>query len=970
MIKRLVLLLFLMHYTAFAQKPTHISYTIDNGLPSNEVHDVELAADGHLWLATNRGVTRYDGRRFENFTTEDGLVDNTVHEIVEDANGRIWFIGYSLLLAYYEDGEIHPYDYNHIIAELVTPRNLYLDFFASASGSITYSLKGTRSFEIAPDGALRFLENLADSCGVDLQLREGKTLFYTNSCGEKNYLRIDHDGLTKQFNLERDRREYAAVISDQQWVFSVNGQDLYFRNADEFTLLHRFKTSLVSVFWDGEAIWVGTPEGLCRISLSTGKRQWYLTDEFISGIEGDGKNGLWVTTLYNGVFYMPNTRITVFSAGYGLEDEKVSTLFQDSKGRIFVGGFDGGVSIIADGKVVRSFSGYPDQQNVVRGFVETEDGQIYFVSTGMCLHRILDLEPPQSLCTMLGSRSTMRKLIYSEDEIIIGASGGLDRLMLKPTLGLSTFVKDLKLNVISLCRRTASELLVGTNGAIFSVNLNTRERRDLTNESVYFRNRIVEMKPFSNEMAAMATEGSGLLLYDADTVMRISLQEGLRSANLTSVDVNGSSIWLGSERGLTRVDVYSISPFIYTMEHYTKHDGLASDYVNSISASDSTVWVGSNDGVTAFKWHLARAKMEAPQVLISGVTVNGDELGATDSLAFASDQNRVGIRFKGLSIRGLNDAFYKYKLMGMSEDWVTTKETEVLFAALAPGDYRFEVLACNANEECSPSPAVYHFSIDTPFYLKWWFILLEGLAVISLMALVSFIRARGIKERIQQKESATRLKLEYELKALRSQLNPHFIFNALTSIQDYILRGDIDASSQYLARFARLMRSILDSSRTDRVTIETDLNATRAYLDLERQLFDGLFDYAIDVKDVDVEHWMIPSLLIQPYVENAIMHGLRPLNKGGFISIRLKKEGDWVLCEVEDNGVGRLQSTERNARSRHAHVSHGSDIGNERIHLLAQLQGKHINVDYEDLKDEKGSSIGTLVSIRFPILLG
>ena len=204
-------------------------------------------------------------------------------------------------------------------------------------------------------------------------------------------------------------------------------------------------------------------------------------------------------------------------------------------------------------------------------------------------------------------------------------------------------------------------------------------------------------------------------------------------------------------------------------------------------------------------------------------------------------------------------------------------------------------------------------------------------------------------------------------KALSQQMNPHFIFNTLNSIQYYILQNDNLSSNKYLTKFARLMRLTLDNSQNNTIPVKDEIAALNLYLELESLRFEGKFEYKINV-DSEIEDYQIPTLLIQPFVENAIWHGLMHKEGNGFIEVNLKLINNQIFCTIEDNGVGRKKAKEIKANKSITHKSLGSKITENRLKLINSLFGSQMKIQYIDLENELGNSDGTRVEIVISVI--
>ena len=264
-------------------------------------------------------------------------------------------------------------------------------------------------------------------------------------------------------------------------------------------------------------------------------------------------------------------------------------------------------------------------------------------------------------------------------------------------------------------------------------------------------------------------------------------------------------------------------------------------------------------------------------------------------------------------------------------------------------------------------PASFTFTINIPFWKTWGFIIISALLIIAVFMLFISVRIRKIKNREKQKTELNKKIANIESQALRSQMNPHFIFNTLTSIQHYISNHNTDAALKYLSKFAKLMRKIMENSKQQMITVAEESNALNLYLELEVMRFEKKFEYDIVIDpNIDQNYDRIPSMLIQPYVENGIIHGLLPKQGLGKISITLQKQNDTILCIIEDSGIGRENSKKFKKNRVQQHKSMGMSITQERLEILNASLSSNINAEIIDLYDNNEPA-GTKVRLIIPL---
>jgi len=278
-----------------------------------------------------------------------------------------------------------------------------------------------------------------------------------------------------------------------------------------------------------------------------------------------------------------------------------------------------------------------------------------------------------------------------------------------------------------------------------------------------------------------------------------------------------------------------------------------------------------------------------------------------------------------------------------------------------------------ANNEGAWNPAILELPIyiGTVFWRTWWF----RIGAIMLFALALYTmyryRLRLIKKKQQLKGEYEKKLANVEMTALLAQMNPHFIFNSLNSIDSYIIRNESRQASEYLNNFARLMRLILQNSRTNYISLKDELEALELYLQMESLRFKNKFRYEIDVDpQLDTASIVIPPMLIQPYVENAIWHGLMTKTNGeaGIVKLGIHKKDDNLLCIISDNGIGRKKAAELKEGKINNHKrSMGMQITQDRIDVINKLYNLNTSVRIHDMANEKGEATGTNVELIIPI---
>jgi len=319
---------------------------------------------------------------------------------------------------------------------------------------------------------------------------------------------------------------------------------------------------------------------------------------------------------------------------------------------------------------------------------------------------------------------------------------------------------------------------------------------------------------------------------------------------------------------------------------------------------------------------------------------------------------------------------YKLEAEGKNEEWeYAPAYYTIRYEELPPAKYKLIIQSSNAANEFNGPIKTLLINISPAFWNTWWFRIIALLFLIDLI--YSLVRWRIRKkfqlqlERTEKEKQIAELKqktVEMEMQALRAQMNPHFIFNSLNSINRFILQNNRTQASEYLTKFSKLVRLILQNSQASLIPLESELQALELYLDLEALRFDHRFGYKISVpKDLDIEVLKVPPLIIQPYTENAIWHGLMHKEDKGQLDIEVTEVGEHLYFKIADNGVGRKQSAAMASKSATKHKSMGLKITQDRIAMLQKVNGES-PVKIIDLENADGTAAGTEVIIKMPLI--
>ncbi|RLD69590.1 MAG: hypothetical protein DRJ10_21360, partial [Bacteroidetes bacterium] len=327
-------------------------------------------------------------------------------------------------------------------------------------------------------------------------------------------------------------------------------------------------------------------------------------------------------------------------------------------------------------------------------------------------------------------------------------------------------------------------------------------------------------------------------------------------------------------------------------------------------------------------------------------------------------ENYFSFEYTALDFSNPEYIQYAYKLENADKDWIYVDANNRIakYTNIDPGKYRFRVKASNGDDIWNKSGVFIDLIIKPPFWKTTWFILLE---IVVLVLIVVFIIKYREKKIIEKNQFQL-----LEQKLLRSQMNPHFIFNSLSSIQSFIFENNPLEAGSYLSRFAELIRSILYNSREEFITLEKEIKTLQNYLELQQLRYNNKFDYILDVDPlIQTDLIQIPPMLAQPFIENAIEHGIKHLKGKGLVSVSftLMANDESILLLVEDNGIGLKASKKLKGEKPKSHTSLATVIANERIDVFNKgNRKKQFIMEIDEMKDEDGKTKGTKVKFIIP----
>ncbi|MBQ9470801.1 MAG: histidine kinase [Bacteroidales bacterium] len=946
--------------------PVYHHYTANDGLPSNTVYHTFQDSRGFIWFATNNGVSRFDGQRFTNFDMSNGLVDNVVFEIYEDHRGYLWFISQSCQLCYYADGRIEPYAHNDKIRARVNAMMgpVKYAFSIDTLGNVLLSVKQFGLVSISEEGAFRHYTDGQYAAEVLVDFNRQRAVISNRrkslmSSGQMRMSSGGEGGHSIALPKSSVQQLFAAVVSDTVRLVALNDA-LYQLCGQGIRLLLRQPSIIIGMSSDRHGnLWLSELRGGVQV-YSPGRYDRPMLDLFagrhVVSVLHDAEGGYWIATLNEGVLYVPNINVLSLTAHDGLQSDYIMAV--QLHGSLLYVGYRGGFIDVIDGGKLRHLRGDVNRSvgfvskfyhsSREHGLFACGNGAAFRVQPHGATPYAPEVKQPRAIV-----QSRHRGLWMGGRHYLVRVEGG--RVVHRVPLLRST--------VWSMAEDDGGNLWFCTSNGLYRYDGHSIADMGRDDERLQSKGYSMLFHP-GDSMLWIGTNGNGVVLFDPidGGVQQITMAQGLPSNTVNGMAYHSGRVWLATAQGLSVVR--PVPDGQWQVETYTRADGLPSTELTAVTVSGDTVVVGTNSGLAVFSYaNIERKEVRTP-THITDVRVNGRSCATRDGrIALGHTQNMVGFSFVTLSYKTYGRNAYRYRMHGVDTAWSYTQLSGCLYSSLAPGSYRFQVQGRTASGGWGDGASI-QIDIARPYWQTVWFAALMAALAAGAIFAVYRIRLNAVNRRNDLINSVNL----YKHQALRQQMNPHFIFNTLGSIQYYILNNEPIKSQQYLTKFARLMRMTLDNSAMPVVSLSDELELLKLYLYLEDMRLGGRLVYRVECPDLDrIKDTPVPTMIIQPFVENAIWHGImlkRPQAEG-WVRVGIAMRGDHIVIEVEDNGVGRQQAQLLKTQS--GRVSRGYQITQQRISLLNMIYGVRFNITTIDKHDDQMCPAGTLVVINVPI---
>lgn len=923
-------------------------------LPDDEFYDVLQDSKGNYWFCADSGLYRFDGISFVQYINPEQR-SQSLFNLKEDDYGRIWCNSLN--------GQFF----------VIDPIKGKLEFFIDVADELIGRLP---MYELYKNYLFIKIDN-NKLFQYHFDTKE-KTIL-TDSIGEHtNIVRI-HDDLFFH-NLNRLNKKNLKTNTLKIFPLSFKGTNtkIYNLHEDLYILLHddKFKLTNLCILKNGKLVKFSVPKALYHEVYDVYK----------------DSNGLLYFGTEKGGFAMEETKDALVLKYTFLQNSKVSKILEDQFGNYIFTTLNNGIHYW-DGqenfKYQAETSGL--QSNNLNHIVQT-DTQKYIVTDFSNTVYEYELNDQLQLKNQWQSPQELKRLFaFNKKAYVIGNENNIIEI----DNGIQT-LKDFKFSSVKDITFHQGAFFIGHSYSLDQTDnfQNTTEKRAIREK------RCLSVASFDGKLYGAFADGTftiqnnnympvtyqGEVLYTDRLLAGTSYLWAFKKNQGLFYTKNNTFQQLATLQGKNAI-VKKSNGIIYILEagklFQINEKSLSLDLIKDISSQiknikvvdfevvDNTCFLTTNKGILQISLHRDGFKNTVVPTVVQQILVNEIPKKVDELTALSHNENSIKIFLKNKDFSARNSYTFQYKINNVSNNWETISDIKnpIYLSYLSPANY--EVNYQTLQNETVMHEDTIRFNILQPYWKTWWFMTTIFIGTLSIV----FIIVRLYLSKIKTKQRFELEQLDFEknlaeakLQNLTSQMNPHFTFNALNTVQGLILDDKKEDAYTYLAHFSNLFRKSIDFSSKTFNTFDEEITFLETYLKIESKRFNNQLDYQIDDSELEDLFHKIPAMILQPFVENAIKHGL--LHKKGDKKLRVQflAYQESIVCVITDNGIGRKASGQLSQNRKNAHLNMATSSVQKRFDLYKKHHDMEMSYQYEDLENSEGKSIGTKVKITIPLM--
>lgn len=892
----------------FGQTLSENRISVRNGLSTNEVYDLFQDSLGRIWMATSNGISVFNGFTVRNFYSEDKLLNQAVFKISEDPLGRLWFVGLNNII-FYRENELFLPARSSSGDTLKVPGREVLDLYHDSSGLTIQTT--TSSYIIRSDGESYRMEPIrTESLGAKLVFsklsdkRFGVTYrVQKGEIGETVVLDIEDDGSRKRYNIQMKRSVSMSMFVLLQkirdvYYFSI-GNCLYTLKQNGDYTIKEFSGDIIRLRQEKNLLWVYPKQGGIQAfepeQLETPVFERYpgnTVTDLITDFEGEYV----FATLEKGVIFDPvgEKSILHFNRGSAEHIDKIigneSALFALSKSG----------KLLRIHQKDRSFEA--EYLNPKSLLLEFRTAAVTDSILAICDYSHLSIYgfSGNALNHQYTVNYSFRTMAIAPGDHIYGAHTDSIYHLHKGRAISRTGVPSPAYSL----QKIGNNLYIGTNKGLFVQDLTNLQIHKIQIDEIQDNERIQLISQISDHELLLGTKFSGIVYHNLESHESIVFNQEIN--NLPDNTITGIKI-LDQDHALISTQL-GFSKIHYRMkgvpaENFNITHGLLSDEIHTFGYLRNHIFWGTADGL--FGCNLGDLVLnDVPPITSIEKFVNLDDPNDND-FSFAFNKNNFSITLSTSAFRNFQNVAIRYRLRNTDTTYYTvlTQDGSLVLNGLEPGDYSLEIFTANNSGIWTTHPACIDFTIRPPFWRTWWFWSLNLVFLGLLIWFLIRLRIQRVKKREAEKSEALLLIESLKMQALRLQINPHFLFNALNNIQGFYASGNTQLAKNYIHHLSRLLRVILETSQDEVISLENELQVVHHFIELNRLRYSESQEIKISIApDLDPSSCFVPPFIAQPFIENALLAAFSDKSRKGQVHIRFSRENDLIVIRISDNG--------------------------------------------------------------------
>ena len=948
----------------FAQDPPFINYNEQNGLSTSVIYGLFQDSEDNIWFCTNSGAVKFNGNKLIAYKKKDGLTGNEVFKIFEDSQHRLWFMTASGRISYYKNKKIYN-DNDHPVFSQLKISYFISDIREDEDHNIWVIPERGNIYAISGDLKSFREVSLQTTNGIFFSFKGGDYLSSTNGIYSVGTELSKVNFLNFSPSLQNARHCFS-----ENFIYTGRNQKVEMYDMENKTASF-FETpdlpaNLNSISVIDSLIYICSGKGLSLYNKRNHKKTGqYFSSVNVSHMLKDKEGSLWISTLNDGVMYIPNMHVNFLKSSGYFNGNKVLKL-NGLGNHVIIGQSNSKADYYYRGNLKHILTPKETQGEGRTYTIKANKADSSFVISNQSG---LTQFPLRGKISYIENVAMLAYADFNEDSVYVSTPSVLGKFPKK--IAAKYFLKELNPFVFDSIRadvlyfdKTDSVLYAGTKTGLHLYKNKIKIQQSYTMlDGLSF----TDIDKDRQGIFIATTLGDGVFFFNKDTVLNLNEKSGLTDNLCSSLFIeNDSTVWVTTLNGLNRIVYsYKAGEFTIRIKNLYRNDGLPSNYINDIYVYNDSIWLATNTGMAVFNEKDLPNYSYTPKMAIEAFKANDVDKDFLSSTGINLDRNsnNIVIEFNCGTFKNAVSVLYKYKLVGLNSNWIETRNNQVDFTGLPPGKYEFAVYAYSLNENWKSNIERIYFTIKPAYWQTTWFRVLLAATVLVIIFLLMFYQFRKVKNKFTLQKKIINYEkelLELEQQALRLQMNPHFIFNALNSIQHAILSGKQNDAYNSLELFSSLIRGILENSKYKFISLEDEIEILKIYIQIEAKRFSSDFNYEVKIDpEIDTEAIKIPPMLIQPFVENSIWHGLMPKAEGEKkLILSFTGTDDAIICKVEDNGIGRNKAAAMKSKK------HGTSLGTaltfNRVANINMLENK---IRYAIEIYDKENDGGTIVTI-------